>query len=64
MRNKNINMECATCGKSIIKTKKGTYISDCICEVFVVPDNTVVDTGKNIILNLTDTTAVKEKFGS
>tara|TARA_Y100000389_G_scaffold204486_1_gene257328 strand:+ start:7240 stop:7431 length:192 start_codon:yes stop_codon:yes gene_type:complete len=63
MRNKNKNMECATCGKSIIRTKKGTYVSDCICETFIVPDR-VVDTGRNIILNLTDTTAVEEKFGS
>ena len=63
---KSLVIPCPMCQKPIIKSVKGTYVAECDCYAETkFPDN--IDTmakGKNIQLNLSDSTTTTEKFGS
>ena len=58
---------CPTCQKPIVKSVRGTYVAECDCYADTkLPDD--IDTmtkakGKNIQLNLSDSTTTTEKFG-
>ena len=60
---KKMLLQCPTCGKTITKTKKGTYVSECDCDPLIIPDDTEINTGRHIEVNFSDSTKTKEKFG-